>query len=178
MPLEEIRRWGKQAIDAKKAVDADEGPGDHNWVIDTTMWANRVLRLVAQAIGGDDPVLLAYGAQREQRKEGGTMRVEDFTFEQRPLNALPDSNLSQWLADFNGDDQWYEDSPVTQAAVVLGNHIIIWKDKPLTDEDKRDAVAEYEETMEADAARDEDGCFAEYPDGEYTAQSKWQREGF
>jgi hypothetical protein len=106
------------------------------------------------------------------------MKVEDCTFEQRPLRELPDGDLSQWLADFNGEDQWYEGSPVTQAAVVLGDYIIIWQDEPLTDEDKRSAVAEYESTMEAEAERDEDGCFAEYPDIEETAQSGWQKEGF
>jgi hypothetical protein len=72
------------------------------------------------------------------------MQVEDFTFEQRPLSELPDSDLSQWLADFNGDDQWYDEgNHVTRAAVVLGDHIIIWQDESLTDEDKKDAVAEY-----------------------------------
>ena len=106
------------------------------------------------------------------------MRVEDFTFEQRPLSNLPDpnSNLSQWLADFNGDDQWYEGRPVTKAAVIFGDHIIFWKDEPLTDEDKRDAVAEYEERMEYEEiedALDDSDC-----DAENTAQTNWQREGF
>ena len=84
------------------------------------------------------------------------MRVEDFSFEERPLSELPDSDLSQWLADFHGDDQWKveEGDNVIQAVVVLGNHIIFWQDQPLTDEDKKDAVAEYEESM---ACEDEFG---------------------
>ena len=31
---------------------------------------------------------------------------------------------------------------------MLGDHIIIWKDEPLTDEDKNEAVAEYGKTAE------------------------------
>jgi hypothetical protein len=73
---------------------------------------------------------------------------DDFSFEQRPLSELPESDLSQWLAEFHGDDQWQvADDRVTQAVVVRGHHIIIWQDEPLTDEDKKDAVAEYEQTM-------------------------------
>lgn len=107
------------------------------------------------------------------------MRVEEFAFEQRPLSELPDSGLSQWLADFDGDDQWYAGGPVTQAAVVLGDHIIIWQDRPLSDEDKRSAVAAYQDTLEANAARDDDGFFAEYPDTEDEAVPfDWRQEGF
>ena len=105
------------------------------------------------------------------------MRIDEFTFEQRPLRELPDGNLSQWLADFRGDDQWYEGSPVTQAVVIRGNRIIIWQDEPLTDEDKQSAVAEYEDTMEAEAARDEEGCYAEECDAEDSAYN-WNEEGF
>jgi hypothetical protein len=94
------------------------------------------------------------------------------------LSELPGTgDLSQWLADFMGDDQWYEGSPVTQAAVIRGNRIIIWQDEPLTEDDKRSAVAEYEATMEAEAARDEDGCYAEDRDAEDTAYN-WEEEGF
>lgn len=104
------------------------------------------------------------------------MRVEDFTFEQRPLSALPTtSDLISWLADFGGDDQWVDGDE--QAVVVLGDHIIVWKDGPLTDEDKRSAVAEYEDTLEADAARDEDGCYADNHDAEDAAYN-WYEEGF
>lgn len=70
-----------------------------------------------------------------------------FSFEQRPTSELPRDDLSQWLADFHGDDQWVsDDGHVTEAAVVLGDHIILWQDRPLTDDDKRSAVAAYRET--------------------------------
>ncbi len=73
---------------------------------------------------------------------------DHFTFEQRPLSELPDSDLSQWLAEFHGDDQWQvADEHVTQAVVVQDHHIIIWQDEPLTDKDKKDAIAEYEQTI-------------------------------
>ena len=75
------------------------------------------------------------------------MKVDDFTFEHRPVSELPDSDLAQWLADFNGDDQWSVEGDTTEAAVVLGDHIIIWKDESVTDEDKEEAVAEYESTL-------------------------------
>jgi hypothetical protein len=61
------------------------------------------------------------------------------------LSELPEFGLSQWLADFGGDDQWWTGSEA--AAVVRGNHIIMWQDEPLTDADKKDAVAEYERTL-------------------------------
>jgi hypothetical protein len=74
------------------------------------------------------------------------MRVEDFTFEQRPLGELPTTgDLISWLADFGGDDQWVLGEN-EEAAVVLGDHIIIWRDEPLTEQGKKDAVAEYERT--------------------------------
>ena len=76
------------------------------------------------------------------------------SFEQRPLSELPDSDLGQWLADFHGDDQWQVvDDHVIRAVVVLGDHFIIWQDGPLTETDKKEAVAEYEESM---ASEDED----------------------
>ena len=68
--------------------------------------------------------------------------MKNFTFEQRPLSELPGSDLSQWLADFGGDDQWWDGDPVEQAA-VLGDHIIVWKDEPLTEEGKAEVVGEY-----------------------------------
>jgi hypothetical protein len=107
------------------------------------------------------------------------MRVQDCTFEQRLLSDLPTTgDIVSWLADFDGGDQWYEGSPVTKAAVVLGDHIIMWQDKPLTDEDKRDAVAEYKDSVDADAERDEDGCYADDWCVEDVTRSEWQRTGF
>jgi hypothetical protein len=84
----------------------------------------------------------------QQHGDDIAAKVEEFTFERRPLSDLPKDNLSQWLADFHGDDQWCsaDAGGVTEAVVVLGDHIILWHDRPLTDEDKRSAVAEYRET--------------------------------
>ena len=71
--------------------------------------------------------------------------VEDFTFEHRPVSELAtESDVISSLAEFNGDDQWTDGRG---AAVVRGNHIIMWQDEPLTDADKKDAVAEYERTL-------------------------------
>jgi hypothetical protein len=91
------------------------------------------------------------------------LRVEEFTFERRPASDLPEDNLGQWLADFHGDDQWYctDAGGVTEAALVLGDHIILWQDRPLTDEDKRSAVAEYEETADRHRIAEEATCFLE-----------------
>jgi hypothetical protein len=102
--------------------------------------------------GGTDMCSGPLNDKRPSRRRAKEMTAEHesdhFTFEQRPLSELPDSDLSQWLADFHGDDQWQvADDRVTQAVVVQGHHIIIWQDAPLTDEDKKDAVAEYEHTI-------------------------------
>ena len=73
------------------------------------------------------------------------MRVEDFTFEQRPLSELPADDPSQWLADFGGDDFWFEGPPdpfITKAVVVSGTHLMIWQACPLTYQDKQDAIEE------------------------------------
>lgn len=59
------------------------------------------------------------------------------------MSELPESHLAQWLADFGGDDQW--SCGCEQAGVVLGHHIIIWQDEPLTDADMREAVEDYQE---------------------------------
>ena len=63
LPLEEIRRWGKMAIDARISVDVESSDGqvDTGWVIDALGWSGWVLDLVVKAIGRNDPVLLAYG---------------------------------------------------------------------------------------------------------------------
>ena len=72
--------------------------------------------------------------------------VDNYRFEQRPLSELPASDVHEWLAGFHGDDQWVDsDDHGTYAVVVLGNHIVIWQDEPLTDDDKWATVAEYEE---------------------------------
>ena len=106
------------------------------------------------------------------------MKVEDFSFEQRSSTELPTSGLSQWLADFNGDDQWYEEgNHGTKAAVVLGDHIIVWQDGPLTDEDKRNAIAEYQGALETDAEEENERDHCEHADTEDTAHD-WLREGF
>jgi hypothetical protein len=79
------------------------------------------------------------------------------------LNDLPtpdNGDLISWLADFGGDDQWVESGPdgVSGAAVVLGDRIIIWQDEPLTDEEKRIAIAEYQEKMTAELEREQEEC--------------------
>jgi hypothetical protein len=79
------------------------------------------------------------------------MRVEDYSIEQRPLIDLPthrNGDLISWLGDFGGDDQWVVGGEnVTQPVVVLGDHIIVWQDEPLTDGDKKDAVSEHESSQ-------------------------------
>ena len=102
------------------------------------------------------------------------MRVDDFTFELRPLNELPydnDGDLIEWLADFGGQDQWVtdgDDGHITQAAVIVGCDIIIWQDEPLTDQDMRNAVAEYQET--------ETRLLAEEVFGEFLEDYGWHFE--
>ena len=68
-------------------------------------------------------------------------KVEDCTFDQRPLADLPQN--------VDGDDQWTvtDENGVVQAAVVFGNEFTIWQDHSLTDAEKRDAVEEYSDTM-------------------------------
>ena len=82
--------------------------------------------------------------------------MSNYTFEQRPLSELttPYEDLIQWLCDeFRGDDQWVDATSkgITGAVVVCGDDITIWKDGPLTDKDKDDAVSEYEDHLEREA---------------------------
>ena len=79
------------------------------------------------------------------------MKVEDFTFEERPLSL--DGDLISWLGNLGGDDQWVVAGK--QAVLIVGDHIIVWQDEPLTDEEKRDAVAEYGETVAAEMEKEE-----------------------
>lgn len=64
LPIDEIRRWGRMAIDAFVAVDVEvalsDGQVDTSWAMDAQRWSAWVLDLVWQAIGGDDRALLAY----------------------------------------------------------------------------------------------------------------------
>jgi hypothetical protein len=107
--------------------------------------------------------------------KGMTMRVDDFTYGQRPLSELPDDDdlACSLHEEFESDDQWVDTDAehVIQAVVVCGGHIIIWQDKPLTDEDKQNAVAEHEEAMAIEDAFEKSGT-------EDTVHTKWQREGF
>ena len=80
--------------------------------------------------------------------ETGKDRRMEYTFEQHALGERPID-----LVGLGGDDQWVDwtENGVISAAVVLGDHIIVWQDEPLTEEGKRDiadylrARAEYEE---------------------------------
>jgi hypothetical protein len=67
------------------------------------------------------------------------MEIGEFTFEQRQLSDLPDD-----LIEYGGDDQWvdWKGDQVVSGAVVLGDHVIVWQDDPLTDQGKQD-IAEY-----------------------------------
>ena len=75
----------------------------------------------------------------------------------KPLSELRASDATCCDAG-DGDDLWVCSVPdgVTGAAVVLGDHIILWQDEPLTDAAKKDGVAEYEETVAREMGSDED----------------------
>ena len=82
----------------------------------------------------------------------------EYTFEQHVLSECPTD-----LVALGGDDQWadWTENGVISAAVVMGDHVIVWQDDPLTDEGKRDIAdylrsrAEYEEDLEDDQEEEE-----------------------
>ncbi len=104
-----------------------------------------------------------------------TMRFEDFSFEQRPLSDLPMLDYEEvlsWLVDFNANDQWVSgEEYVIEAALVQGEHIIIWQDEPLTDSDMLEIVEEQLERREEDRLAEERDQITEGP-------TKWIEEGF
>jgi hypothetical protein len=66
--------------------------------------------------------------------------AERMTFEQRPLADCPPD-----LIELGGDDQWADieqGGEVVSAVVVMGNHVTVWQDNPLTDKDKA-KIADY-----------------------------------
>lgn len=102
------------------------------------------------------PTAFLFWAEKELDKQ---MRIEDFSFELRPLSDLPpdDGDLTDWLADLNCDDAvWVVsgDGQPEQAGAAGDDHIILWQDEPITDEHKRDAVEEYEDYKNKVAAED------------------------
>jgi hypothetical protein len=91
LPVDEIRRWGKMAIDTQAEVDVQSSDGqvDTSWVIDATRWSNSVLELVAEAIGGEDSVLLGYAHDTWSRanEEIEAIRREQATFMGKPIQV-------------------------------------------------------------------------------------------
>jgi hypothetical protein len=75
----------------------------------------------------------------KELSETGKDAQMEYTFEQHALGERPID-----LIDLGGDDQWVDwtENGVISAVVVLGEHVIVWQDDPLTDEGKRE-IADY-----------------------------------
>jgi hypothetical protein len=149
------RAYRAQGIEALRKGDRDKAMDDFSEAIrlnprDAEAY---LLRSTVHLVNGtvtlgcedwDSAVLLNPGLTELKPK-----KVEDYSFEQRPLSELPkDGRVIEWLGDDN-DDQWEvsdEDGTVA-AAVVNGGDFTVWSDEPLTDAFKRESVADFEETM-------------------------------
>jgi hypothetical protein len=76
---------------------------------------------------------------RKELTETGKDTQMEYTFEQHALDERPTD-----LIDLGGDDQWADslNGRVVSAVVVMGEHVVVWQDDPLTDEGKH-AIADY-----------------------------------
>jgi hypothetical protein len=71
-----------------------------------------------------------------------TLLVADKTGVAAVRIALLEAPTTEELGDdFRGDDQWVDGE--IRAVLIEGDHITVWQDEPLTEEDKREIVAYY-----------------------------------